>query len=305
MDAIFVPVAIAFVAVFALVVWVGAATSRVQQTTAERLSTYGRSPKTREDELSRPFAERAIAPIILGAGRIARRFTPQGYLEKTERKLIMAGRPGNVDATAFTVYKVLLTLGGLILWFVVQGNLEGTTRWLVLLLLVALGFFGPEAWLSRKLEERRSTMQRALPDVLDLLVISVEAGLGFDSALGRVVETVPGPLSDEFGRMLNETRVGVSRREAMRHVMDRTDLEELRSFLLAMLQADAFGVSIARVLRVQADEMRVKRRQRAQEKAFAAPVKLVFPLVFCIFPSLFIVLLGPAAIQIVDTFSGL
>jgi tight adherence protein C len=304
-DAVFVPVAIMFVAVFALVVWVGAATSRVQQTTAERLSTYGRSSQTRDDELTRPFAERVLAPVVIGLGRVARRFTPQGYLEKTEKRLIMAGRPGTVDATAFTVYKILLTIAGLVVWFIIQGQLEGLSRWGVLGLLVFLGFFGPEAWLSRKLDERRSAMQRALPDVLDLLVISVEAGLGFDSALGRVVETVPGPLSDEFGRMLNETRVGVSRREAMRHVMDRTDLEELRSFLLAMLQADAFGVSIARVLRVQADEMRVKRRQRAQEKAFGAPVKLVFPLVFCIFPSIFIVLLGPAAIQIAETFGNL
>jgi len=165
-----------------------------------------------------------------------------------------------------------------------------------------LGFFGPNAWLQRKIDDRAHTMLRALPDVLDLLVISVEAGLGFDSALSRVVATVPGPLSEEFFRMLQETRVGVSRRDAMRHLMDRTDLDELRSFMLAMIQAEAFGVTIARVLRVQADEMRVKRRQRAQEKAFAAPVKLVFPLVFCIFPALFIVLLGPAAIQIGTAF---
>jgi tight adherence protein C len=283
---------------------VGVATARVQESTARAAGERtGAAPQTREDELARPFAERAIAPVILGLGRVARRFTPQGYLEKTERRLVMAGRPGNVDATAFFVYKVLLTLGGFLLWlFVLQGGLQGAYRWLSLILVLVLGYLGPEAWLSRKLEERRSAMQKALPDVLDLLVISVEAGLGFDSALGRVVETVEGPLSDEFGRMLNETRVGVSRREAMRHVMDRSDLDELRSFLLAMLQADAFGVSIARVLRVQADEMRVKRRQRAQEKAFAAPVKLVFPLVFCIFPSLFVVLLGPAAIKIVEVF---
>ena len=169
---------------------------------------------------------------------------------------------------------------------------------------IVLGFFGPDAWLSRKIGDRRKSMQKALPDVLDMLVISVEAGLGFDSALARVVQTVPGPLSEEFFRMLQETRVGVARRDAMRHLSERTDLDELRSFLLAMMQAEAFGVSIARVLRVQADEMRVKRRQRAQEKAFAAPVKIVFPLVFCIFPALFVVLLGPAGIQIASAFAN-
>jgi len=176
---------------------------------------------------------------------------------------------------------------------------------LAFFLLAALGFFGPDVILNRRIAERRESMRRDLPDMLDLLVISVEAGLGFDSALNRVVNTVPGPLSEEFFRMLQETRVGVARRDAMRHLTERTDVDELRSFLLAMMQAEAFGVAIARVLRVQADEMRVARRQRAQEKAFAAPVKLVFPLVFCIFPALFIVLLGPAAIQIYETFTGL
>ena len=126
---------------------------------------------------------------------------------------------------------------------------------LVLGLSLILGFFGPDAWLTRKIDERRSTMLRALPDVLDLLVISVEAGLGFDSALSRVVATVPGPLSEEFFRMLQETRVGVTRRDAMRHLMERTDLDELRSFILSMMQAEAFGVTISRVLRVQADEI--------------------------------------------------
>jgi len=193
---------------------------------------------------------------------------------------------------------------GIVLAFFAQRvAASGFQRLILLLFPVVLGFFGPDAWLSRKVQERRGLMQRALPDVLDLLVISVEAGLGFDSALARVVATVPGPLTEEFFRMLQETRVGVSRRDAMRHLTERTDLDELRSFLLAMMQAEAFGVAIARVLRVQADEMRVKRRQRAQEKAFAAPVKIVFPLIFCIFPSLFIVLLGPAAIQISETFS--
>ncbi len=298
------PVAAVFVAVSALVIWVGNGVVRAQRAAVDRLAVYGKNT-TREDTLAKPLTERAIAPLVLGFGRFLGRFTPAGYLTKIQHKLVLAGSPAGLDASAFVVVKVILASLMLVAWVFVGVGLEAQQRFLALVLMVALGFFGPDAWLSRKIEERRNAMLKALPDVLDLLVISVEAGLGFDSALARVVSTVPGPLSEEFFRMLQETRVGVSRRDAMRHLMDRTDLDELRSFLLAMLQAEAFGVAIARVLRVQADEMRVKRRQRAQEKAFAAPVKIVFPLVFCIFPALFVVLLGPAAIQIADAFSGL
>jgi tight adherence protein C len=300
-----VPVGLVFLAIAALFTWVGFAAVRVQKTAAERLAVYGRSSTTRDEALNAPFAERALAPVLLGLGRLARRYTPIGYLESTQRKLVYGGNPGNIDATAFVLVKVLLGITGIIAAWFLRDFGDGMVRLLIIFGPPLLGFFGPDAWLQRHIDDRKKAMLKALPDTLDLLVISVEAGLGFDSALARVVQTVPGPLSEEFFRMLQETRVGVSRRDAMRHLLDRTDLDELRSFLLAMMQAEAFGVTIARVLRVQADEMRVKRRQRAQEKAFAAPVKLVFPLVFCIFPSLFIVLLGPAAIQIADAFSGI
>jgi tight adherence protein C len=273
----------------------------------DRLELYGRQTvaTSREDELAKPLAQRTVGPIVIGLGNFLKRFTPVGYLEKKQHKLMLAGYPGNLDAPAFIVIKLLATALGLLAGFVIRDYGGDALQQIVLFLMpIVLGFFGPDAWLERKVDERRQAMLRALPDILDLLVISVEAGLGFDSALARVVGTVPGPLSEEFFRMLQETRVGVSRRDAMRHLMERTDLDELRSFLLAMIQAEAFGVTIARVLRVQADEMRVRRRQRAQEKAFAAPVKLVFPLVFCIFPSLFIVLLGPAALQIAEAFAS-
>ena len=241
--------------------------------------------------------------MLVGLGKGAARLTPVGWLKRTQRRLVLAGSPANLDANAWLVIKILATFLTVGLWVLVRAQLDTQQQIMALVLLGLLGFFGPDVYLNRRIAERRDSMRRDLPDVLDLLVISVEAGLGFDSALNRVVNTVPGPLSEEFFRMLQETRVGVARRDAMRHLTDRTDVDELRSFLLAMMQAEAFGVAIARVLRVQADEMRVARRQRAQEKAFAAPVKLVFPLVFCIFPALFIVLLGPAAIQIYETFT--
>lgn len=291
-----------FLFVAFVVLWIGNGVVRAQQTASDRLAVYGKDA-LREETLSKPLAERAVAPVILRLGSLIRRVTPIGYLEGIQRKLMLAGNPGNLDAPAFVVIKVITTIVGVVLAFLTRSiGATGLQGILLFVLPIVVGFIGPDSWLSRKVNERRTAMQRALPDVLDLLVISVEAGLGFDSALARVVGTVPGPLSEEFFRMLQETRVGVSRRDAMRHLMDRTDLEELRSFLLAMLQAEAFGVAIARVLRVQADEMRVKRRQRAQEKAFGAPVKMVFPLVFCIFPALFIVLLGPAALSIREAF---
>jgi tight adherence protein C len=164
-----------------------------------------------------------------------------------------------------------------------------------------VSFMYPDVLVNRKIEDREKQISRKLPDILDLLVISVEAGLGFEQALDRTCTAVPGALSDEFRRMLHEIRIGATRADALRAMADRSDVAELRGFILAMLQADTFGVSISRLLRSQADEMRIKRRLRAQEKAQKAPVKMLFPLIFCIFPSLFTVILGPAVLQIMKS----
>lgn len=256
---------------------------------------------TREEVLESAFAERALGPIVNKFGSFALRFTPQGWNTRTNKRLTQAGWFPRFDANSWAAIRVVSILVAIVLYFFAQQYAEGTQKLLFVLLFAVLGLYGPEAIITRRIDERKKGIEKDLPDVIDLLVISVEAGLGFEAALGRVVQNVPGELSDEFSRMLQETRVGVSRHEAMKSLADRTDVDDLNSFILSMNQADAFGVSIARMLRVQADEIRVRRRQRAQERAFAAPVKMVFPLVLCIFPSIFVVLLGPAIIQIFET----
>lgn len=256
---------------------------------------------TREEVLETGFSERALAPIVTKFGNFALRFTPQGWNTRTNKRLVRAGWYPKFDASSWAAIRLTSIVVAAVVYFFVQGYVEGTQKLLLLFFFVVLGVFGPESVVKRRIDERKAAVEKDLPDVIDLLVISVEAGLGFEAALGRVVQNVPGELSDEFSRMLQETRVGVSRHDAMKALQERTDVDDLNSFILAMNQADAFGVSVSRMLRVQADEIRVKRRTRAQERAFAAPVKMVFPLVFCIFPSIFVVLLGPAMIQIYDT----
>ncbi len=305
MSDIAIPVFSSFLAIAAAVYYVGNGFTRARDVTRERLARYGtrvagQEEAIRDRELKRPFADRALAPVLERLGGVAARLTPVGWIDRTEKRLMFAGNPGSFDANSWAVLKVFAAVASVLLWFFISGNLSGSQKFLTFLGLVGAGFFGPDAILNRKIQERSDAMLRQLPDILDLLVISVEAGLGFDQALARVVQTVPGPLSDEFQRMMTETRVGVARKDAMRNLRDRTDVDELRSFLLAMMQADTYGVSISRVLRVQAEEMRIKRRQRAQEKAYAAPVKLVGPLMLLIFAFLTI-LLGPAGLRISDT----
>jgi tight adherence protein C len=258
----------------------------------------------RDQELLVPFHERALVPLLTGLTGLGTRFSPSGYVEGVRDKFIYAGEasPDTVDRfLAVRVATVVLVP----LWFMFVVFFMPVTG---MMRLAALGLgglvlvLGPDAILARRVEERQTQMQRMLPDILDLLVISVEAGLGFEQALDRTVGAVPGPLSDEFARMLGELRAGSSRGDAMRALETRTTVPEIRSFVLAILQADTFGVSIGRVLRAQADEMRIKRRQIAQEKAMKAPVKMLIPMVFCIFPALFVVVLGPAMINIYRNF---
>ena len=258
----------------------------------------------REKELLTPIAERALAPLLTGLTGLGKRFTPVGYFDTVRSKLSSAGT-GDQDAVdrflAIRVVTVVLALPAA--YFAYQyAPVTGMLRLFMVLVAAGLFLLAPDAILNRKVEERQYLIRTKLPDVMDLLVISVEAGLGFEQALDRTVSAVPGPLSDEFARMLGEVRAGASRADAMRALDARNNLPEIRSFVLAILQADTFGVSIGRVLRAQADEMRIKRRQFAQERAMKAPVKMLIPMVFCIFPALFVVVLGPAALSISEAF---
>jgi tight adherence protein C len=253
----------------------------------------------RDQEMLAPMSERVVAPLLEGLTGIATRFTPAGYGEKVAQKLVHAGNPSNLNVDKILVMK-LVGLVSVVFWLPVllMLNFQGPILLVGVVVLWGCSFMYPDVLLNRKIEERQKEISRKLPDILDLLVISVEAGLGFEQALDRTCTAVPGALSDEFRRMLHEIRIGSTRADALRAMADRSDVPELRGFILAMLQADTFGVSISRLLRSQADEMRIKRRLFAQEKAQKAPVKMLFPLVFCIFPSIFVVILGPAMINI-------
>lgn len=260
----------------------------------------------RDQELLKPVRERAIQPVLTGLLGLGKRFTPMGYMEKSKAMFASLGHTDTVAWDRFMALRVVLqVLAAPWLFFVFGVWKPGG---LLSVAAAAIGVFvlvkGPDAILSRKVEERQQEIRVKLPDVLDLLVISVEAGLGFEQALDRCVDAVPGPLTEEFARMLGEVRAGASRADAMRNMENRVNVPELRSFVLAIIQADTFGVSIGRVLRAQAEEMRIKRKQLAQEKAQKAPVKMLIPMVFCVFPALFVVVLGPAILNIMDAFGG-
>lgn len=273
------------------------------------LDNYGRDDETvslTKRELSRPFAERIVAPVMDRASGWARGLTPRGVLEYLKRQVVLAGSPRDLDVDRLLSLKVLggvgATLAGVV---VITLARTGYWRGVALTALIATtGFFAPDLWLHNIIAKRKKGISKALPDTLDLLTISVEAGLGFDAALSKVVTNTTGPLAEEFYRMLQEIRLGTSRKDAFRNLGARTDVPELSAFVLAMLQADIFGISVGKILRVQAAEMRIKRRQRAEEIAMKAPVKVVFPLILCIFPALLVVILGPAAIRIYQTLMG-
>jgi tight adherence protein C len=248
------------------------------------------------------FSQRVVDPAVASFSKVAGRITPSGLRSGIERRLVLAGSPKGWTAETILALQLAVTIGGGILGYFV--GMRGDPRilgpfWIPLLAFVA--YVIPLSVLDRKATHRQEQIRRSLADTIDLLTISVEAGLAFDAALLQARRSMKGPLSEEIGRMLHEMQLGVRRTDAMRHLSERTNVEELRSFVLAMVQADVFGVSVANVLRAQSQELRTKRRQRAEEKAMKTPVKLLFPMIICILPALLVLVVGPGAIRIANT----
>ena len=264
-------------------------------------------PMTLEEiELSQGFYDRIVLPFFNRIGKLSQRFTPQATLESTRRRLEMAGNPMRMDPAFFlTMRFVLATLlgGSIFLTFALSGRnwVQGLTLTVVFLL---LGFMFPDLWLTSRINRRRKGVFRAMPDALDLLTICVEAGLGFDAAMAKVQEKWDNELALEFGRVIQEIRLGKLRRDALRDMAERIGVAELTSFVAAVIQSEQLGVSLAKVLRIQSDQMRVRRRQMAEEEAHRAPIKMIFPIALLIFPSILIVLLGPAGLILMQSALG-
>lgn len=259
-------------------------------------------------ELSQPFSERVIVPIMKKLGELSARFTPQKVLMETNRKLELAGNPARLDAATFlaTRFIVPVVFDGLIFMVsrVAPKPWSFGTMFMVLLVFGLLGFFFPQLWLTSKIQGRQKEIRKAMPDALDLLTICVEAGLSFDSAMAKVSEKWENQLSLAFARVIREIQLGKLQREALRDMSDRLGINEMTSFVAAVIQSQQLGVSMAKVLRIQSEQMRMKRRQRAEEEAHKAPIKMIFPMGILIFPSILIILMTPAILQIMDVFGN-
>ena len=287
-----------------LIVWalLGARTSDPVQARLTHLGTLEGVTSLEEIELQQPVMDRTLRPLMRRLSGVGTRLTSRDRIGRTEERLAEAGYPGGLRTIDFMGLKVVAALVTSGLAFLLFGlALSGpSTGFLLAVLGLAVGFFVPDFWLSNRIRARQSAILLAIPDVLDLLTISVKAGLGFDAALGKVVEKSEGPLTDEFRRALAEVRIGKARRDALKELVARTNVPALTNFIGAIIQAEQLGVAIANVLEIQSEQLRIERRQRAEEMAAKAPIKMLFPLVGCIFPSMFIVILGPAMILIVN-----
>ena len=285
-----------------LLIFLGLAGTSPTDPVQARLTQLGsmQAKNLEELELQQPFFERTLRPLAARLSGSVSRVASSSFTERTEKRLALAGNPGDLRVADWLGVKAVGAIVFAVVFFLLGMLLTGFPLSIVLALVgLFFGYTAPEFWLGGRVRKRQKAILLGIPDALDLLTISVRAGLGFDAALAKVVEKLKGPLIDEFRRALAEVRVGKVRREALRDIIPRTEVQALTNFIGAIIQAEQLGVSISKVLQVQSEQLRIERRQRAEEQAAKAPIKMLFPLVGCIFPSLFIVILGPAIILIV------
>lgn len=270
------------------------------------IEAFSAAPQEMQREFQPSFQDRVMGPLVDRALGVGKKLTPADHNDRIRHKLEVAGNPPGWTVDRVTSLKFIGFVVMLVLSLIIA-LLFGFGLGLMLVFCIGaavVGYMGPNMYLYQKGYDRTNAMQRAMPDALDLLTISVESGLGFDAALAQVARNTDGPLADEFARVLQEMQIGMGRGAALRALGDRTHVDEVKGFVSAMVQADALGIPIAQVLRVQSREIRVKRRQRAEEKAQKVAVKILVPLIFCILPCLFIAVLGPAGISMFESFSG-
>ncbi|TET99865.1 MAG: type II secretion system F family protein [Dehalococcoidia bacterium] len=294
-----------FAAVVSLVLGLARRASSVMEARMQDFRTRAVAPVEGEADLSEPFAERVLVPGIEGLANVATSVLPARVLANIEKQLVMAGNPMTLNAyVVFWMLSVSLMAGLVLVSVLVVWGTVGIEQAVAVLVFGVVGWMLPGTWLKGRVRRRQKEVLKALPDGLDLVTTCVGAGLGLDAALARVAEKSSGPLADELARMLREVAMGKLRREAMTEMSNRIGVEELTSFVNGVIQAEQLGVGIAQVLRVQADQMRTRRRQRVEQAAHEAPIKMIFPLVLFIFPAFMLVILGPAVIRIATSLAG-
>ena len=288
--------------VVSMLLMVYAVSSGRRRSANSRRDVSGVAPlDQRSIRLQEGAVDRAVRPAVRVLANRAKRITPAGWLEALERRIQLLGPKSRWTADRVLAGKILLFALGVPLGIWLGPRLPGNAGPVFVILVPVIGYFLPDVLIRERGKERQIKLGIELPDTLDQVTISVEAGLGFDAALAYVAETGSGPLAEELTILLRDGKLGMPRSDALRHLVDRTDVAELRHFVFAIRQAEEYGLPIATVLRTQSVELRIRRRQNAEERAMKMPVKLVFPLALCIFPALFVVLLGPAILRVMDT----
>ena len=257
-------------------------------------------------ELEQPFSERVLKPLIAGITRFLGRLTPAQGMEKVRQQIILAGHPYNMGTSEFMGARMMamVVLGGVTFGLVLLMQGEPLALLLFPMIMALVGYLLPVFWLRGRVKKRQKVILKTLPDAIDLMTISVEAGLAFDGAMQRVADKWDNELGQEFKKALGEMRVGKTKREALHELVQRTGVPDLSTFVASIVQADQLGVSIAKVLKIQSEQMRIRRRQRAEEQAHKAPILMMIPMVFLIFPATYIVLLGPAVPKMLSAFGG-